>query len=89
MGQNRLHTFFHTPIYEMLRFYNTDKPCLHLVYEMWDTMIENVKAAIYRHEGKQENEESIFYDVVHQILIERWAKSNTPLHCLAHSLNPR
>lgn len=80
---------FTLPIYEMLRFCDTDKPCLHLVYEMWDTMIEKVKASIFRHEGKLDHEESIFYSIVHNILVERWAKSNTPLHCLAHSLNPR
>ncbi|GMP40203.1 hypothetical protein CsSME_00010747 [Camellia sinensis var. sinensis] len=72
----------------MLRFCDTDKACLHLVYEMWDTMIENVKASIFRHEGKLDDEESIFYSVVHNILVERWAKNNTPLYCLAHSLNP-
>ena len=42
---------FTTPIYNMLRVANTDKPCLHLVYEMWDSMIEKVKATIYRHES--------------------------------------
>ncbi|KAE8685662.1 putative zinc transporter protein [Hibiscus syriacus] len=47
---------FTKPIYDMLRVCDTDKPCLHLVYELWDSMIE---------------------------------KSYTPLHCLAHSLNPR
>ncbi|CAL5386707.1 unnamed protein product [Camellia sinensis] len=80
---------FTLPIYEMLRFCDTDKPCLHLVYEMWDSMIERVKTSIYRREGKSENEESSFYSIVHQILVERWTKSSTPLHCLAHSLNPR
>ncbi|WCJ18621.1 hypothetical protein M5689_000958 [Euphorbia peplus] len=48
----------------MLRIADTDKPCLHLVYDMWDTMIENVKNVIFKHD-------------------------NIPLHCLAHSLNPR
>ncbi|KAL4614668.1 hypothetical protein ACB092_07G069900 [Castanea dentata] len=57
------------------------------VYEMWDSMIENVKKEIYRQEDKEEYEESPFYDVVHAILIERWTKNCTPLHCLAHSLN--
>ncbi|GFS29134.1 hypothetical protein Acr_00g0005490 [Actinidia rufa] len=52
---------FTAPIYDMLRACDTDKPCLHLVYDMWDTMIEK----------------------------NRWNKNNTPLHCLAHSLNPR
>ena len=28
------------PIYDMLRFFDTDKPALHLMYEMWDSMIE-------------------------------------------------
>ena len=37
---------FTRPIYEMIRFCDTDKPCLHLVYEMWDSMIEKVKSEI-------------------------------------------
>ncbi|XP_075641346.1 uncharacterized protein LOC142613046 [Castanea sativa] len=68
---------------------NTYKPCLHLVYEMWDSMIEKVKIAIYRHEGLEDNEYSSFWSVVYDILIDRWTKNCTPLHCLAHSLNPR
>ncbi|KAH7557252.1 hypothetical protein JRO89_XS11G0088300 [Xanthoceras sorbifolium] len=42
-----------------------------------------------RKERKKLNKESRFFDVVHGILVERWTKSNTPLHCLTHSLNPR
>ncbi|XP_058212956.1 uncharacterized protein LOC131324830 [Rhododendron vialii] len=80
---------FTLPIYEMLRACDTDKPCLHLVYEMWDAMIEKVRAAIYKHKNKNQTDELVFYSVVHNILVDRWAKSNTPLHCLAHSLNPR
>ena len=41
---------------------------------MLDTMIEKVKIAIYRHEGKRENEQSSFYDVMHKILEDRWNK---------------
>ncbi|XP_020242938.1 uncharacterized protein LOC109821157 [Asparagus officinalis] len=80
---------FTAPIYDMIRLTDTDKPNLHLVYDMWDTMIENVNVVIYRHEGKIKNDPSSFYDVVHKILVDRWNKRNTPLHCLAHSLNPR
>ncbi|XP_022156306.1 uncharacterized protein LOC111023231 isoform X2 [Momordica charantia] len=80
---------FTSPIYDMIRACDTDKPCLHLIYDMWDTMIEKVKAAIYRYKGKHLDKISSFYRVVHQILIDRWNKNNTPLHCLAHSLNPR
>jgi len=78
-----------TPIYEMIRITDTDTPCLHLVYEMWDSMIEKVKKVIYRYEGKQEDESSDLYSVIYDILIARWTKGNNPLHCLAHSLNPR
>ena len=35
------------------------------------------------------SEFSPFYDVVYEILVARWIKNNTPLHCLAHSLNPK
>ena len=59
----------------MIRVTDADKPSFHLVYDMWDTTIEKVKSVIYRHEEKRENEQSPFYDVVHQILDDRWNKS--------------
>ncbi|XP_040374988.1 uncharacterized protein LOC112199760 [Rosa chinensis] len=80
---------FTLPIYEMLRRSDTDEPCLHKVYEWWDAMIEQVKAAIYKQEGKEHEEPLEFYDVVYTILLARWTKSSSPLHCMAHSLNPR
>ncbi|KAK9270586.1 hypothetical protein L1049_026167 [Liquidambar formosana] len=72
----------------MLRYADTDKPVLHMIYDMWDSMIENVKKAIYQHEGKEEYEESTFYSM-HAILVDWWNKNSTPFHCLAHSLNSR
>ena len=51
--------------------------------------VHGISMVIYRHERKGEGEESIFYKVVHEILIDHWTKSNSPLYCLAHSLNPR
>ncbi|KAK9991720.1 hypothetical protein SO802_026705 [Lithocarpus litseifolius] len=80
---------FTAPIYDMLRVADTDKPCLLLVYEMWDSMIEKVKAAICRHEGLEDDQYSSFWSVVYDILLDRWTKNCTPLHCLAHSLNPK
>ncbi|TYG49802.1 hypothetical protein ES288_D10G123500v1 [Gossypium darwinii] len=79
---------FTEPINDMLRIMDTDKPTLHLVYEMWDEMIEKVNTSIYKHEGKKGDKRSTFYEVVYDILIDRWTKSSTPLHCMAHSLNP-
>ncbi|XP_057793012.1 uncharacterized protein LOC131009614 [Salvia miltiorrhiza] len=80
---------FTEPIYSMLRICDTDKPCLHLVYGMWDTMIVKVKRVIFEHEMKSDLEESSFWNVVCNVLEDRWSKSNTQLHCLAYSLNPR
>ncbi|XP_028104489.1 uncharacterized protein LOC114303554 [Camellia sinensis] len=56
---------FTAPIYDMIRVCDTDRPSLHLVYDMWDTMIEKVKMVIYKHEGKRQEEKSTFYNVVH------------------------
>ncbi|XP_050379743.1 uncharacterized protein LOC126797111 [Argentina anserina] len=80
---------FTEPIYSMIRRSDTDKPSLHLVYEWWEDMIQNVKKAIYRKERKQLHEDSSFWNVVHKVLMSRWSKSSTPLHCMAHSLNPK
>ena len=41
---------FTKPIFDMLRFADTDKPFLHLVCDIRNTMIEKVKTAIYRRE---------------------------------------
>ncbi|KAK2402096.1 hypothetical protein QL285_051644 [Trifolium repens] len=79
-------------INDMLRICDIDASTLHLVYEMWDSMIQNVRAVIYRHEGIETIETSNvcpFYDVVHSVLNSGWSKNCTPLHCLTHSLNPR
>ena len=80
---------FTVSIYDMLRVADMDRPCLHLVYERWDSMIEKVNAAIYQHEGLEDDEYSSFFNMVYDILIDRWIKNCIPLHCLAHSLNPK
>ena len=74
----------------MLRAVDKDGFLLHLIYDMWDTMIENVKAIIFEQEGLDiSSGQSQFFDAIHEILVSRWAKSNTPLHCLAHALVPK
>ena len=47
---------FTVPIYDVLRKIDTDMATLHLVYEMWDLMIENVRKIIFEHERKTEVE---------------------------------
>lgn len=81
---------FTEPIINMLRAADTDTPILHLIYDMWDTMIENVKKIVFEYEGiDMIDGNSDFFNAVHQILEARWTKSNTPLHCMAHSLVPK
>lgn len=81
---------FTKPIHDMLRVADTDTPVLHLVYDMWDSMIESVKKIIFEHEMKDIiTGQSDFFNAIQQILESRWTKSNTPLHCLAYSLVPK
>jgi hypothetical protein len=81
---------FTQPIWEMLREVDKDEPMLHRVYEMWDNMIEKIQAIVFKHEEKNPAlDDSDFFNHIHSILVRRWDKSNTPLHCMAHSLNPK
>ncbi|KAH0662039.1 hypothetical protein KY284_026970 [Solanum tuberosum] len=43
---------FTEPIIDMLRSADIDGPKLHLIYDVWDSMIEKVKKVIFEHEGK-------------------------------------
>jgi len=80
---------FIAPIYDILIKTYTNMITLHLVYEMWDSMIENMRKIIYQHERKTKVEHSSFFEEVNSILIDPSTKSSTYLHCLAHSLNSR
>ena len=53
----------------MISVCDTDKPCLHLVYEMWDSIIEKVKIQIHKKEECLASQLSCFYDVAHRILV--------------------
>ena len=55
----------------MLQAADTNRPCLYLVYEMWDSMIEKVKAVIYWHEGLEDDEYNSFFNVVYDKLIDQ------------------
>lgn len=45
--------------------------CIHIVYEMWNIVIENVKAVIYRHKRRRDDETSDISKLVHGILVDR------------------
>ena len=77
-------------VISLLRFVDIDKPILGEVYEGWDSMIESVRSIILQSECPQyETSPEAFCDTIHDILVRRWDKNCTPLHCLAHSLNPK
>lgn len=40
-------------MYHILCFVDTYKPSLHLIYDIWNDMIEKVKHIIYKHEKKE------------------------------------
>ncbi|XP_049935506.1 uncharacterized protein LOC116258805 isoform X2 [Nymphaea colorata] len=81
---------FTNPIWCMLREVYKDEPMLHKVYEMWDNMIKQIQFIVFEHEKKNIGlDNSEFFDRIHSILVEKWDKSNTPLHCMAYSLNPK
>ena len=78
------------PIISLLRFVDTDQPILADVYEGWDSMIESVRTIVMANEHAEcETSTKNLWSIIHDILISMWDKNCTPLHCLAHSLNPK
>jgi hypothetical protein len=78
------------PIISLLWFANMDKPILGEVYEGWDSMIESVKTVALEHKCPENGtaRETLFA-TIQDILIRKWDKNCTTLHCLAHSLNTK
>jgi len=81
------------PIISLLRF----ELCRHGqahprrdVYEGWDSMIETMNTVVLENECPEygTSTESL-WSTIQDILISMWDKNCTPLHCLAHSLNPK
>eukprot|EP00253_Pinus_taeda_P035832 PITA_35832 len=53
-------------------------------------MIESVRTIILQSECLEyETSSEAFFTAIHDILVNKWDKNCTPLHCLAHSLNPK
>ena len=78
------------PIISLLQFVDTDQPILGEVYEGWDSMIESVRSIILHSQCPEyETSPEAFFTSIQDILVSKWAKNCTPLHCLAHSLNPK
>ena len=78
------------PIISLLQFADTDQPILGEVYEGWDSMIESVRTIVLQSQFPEyETSPKAFFTSIQDILVSRWDKNCTPLHFLAHSLNPK
>ncbi|KAF7144768.1 hypothetical protein RHSIM_Rhsim04G0118200 [Rhododendron simsii] len=73
--------FWSKTIYKMLRFCDTDQAIIGEVYEQMDTMLGKLKDILVT--------DPVVYNLVHQIVVERWDTMNIPLHCLAYVLVPK
>ena len=73
---------FTTPIYNMIRFADTDKPVIGEVYEQMDTMLGEINDIVH-------NRDPDLYKLIHDFVCVRWNKLNLPLHCLAYILNTK
>jgi hypothetical protein len=80
---------FTSPAFELLRSADMDKPFLGEVYDGMDTMVEKTMEIISQESPQLLFVDAHFADLVKKIIVERWNQFNTPLHTLAHALNPR
>ena len=75
--------------FDLLKNADSYHPFLREVYDGMDTMVEKTMEII-----SQESPQLLFVDVdfadlVQHIMVDRWNSFNTPLHTLAHALNPK
>ena len=78
------------PLIYFLRFVEMDQPILAYVYEGWDSMIDSMRTIVLENAcPKYETSVENLWSTIQDILTSRWDKNCTPLHCLAHSFNPK
>ncbi|XP_059066852.1 uncharacterized protein LOC131035275 [Cryptomeria japonica] len=77
---------FTEPIMSMIRYADTDRPCLGEIYDGMDCMVEKIKEVINR---KENDPTETFFKVVQKIVVDHWNKMTTPLHLLAFALTPK
>jgi hypothetical protein len=80
---------FTSPTFELLRDADTDKPFLGEIYDGMDTMVEKTVEIITQEAPTLFFVEIDFVELVRSIIVTRWNGFNTPLHTLAHALNPK
>ena len=73
---------FVEPICDMLRYADTDDPCLGEIYENMDSMCERIRSITYE---KDPNLWAQLKNIIHG----RWNKLNNPLHMEAFVVNSK
>jgi len=73
---------FVEPICDMLRYADTDGPCLGEIYENIDSMCERIQSIT---DKKDPN----LWPQLQSFIHGRWNKLNTPLHMAAYAVNPK
>eukprot|EP01018_Ginkgo_biloba_P033729 Gb_05725 [translate_table: standard] len=70
------------PIIDVIRYGDTDSPCLGEVYETLDSMCEQVQAIVdWKDKG--------LYKTLEEKIHKRWNLLNKPLHMAAYVVNPK
>jgi hypothetical protein len=80
---------FSLPAFELLRDVDIDKPFLGEIYDGMDTKVEKTVEIITQEAPTLFFVEVDFVEHVRSIIVTRWNGFNTPLHTLAHALNPK
>ena len=75
---------FTSPIVELIRYADSDSPCLGEIYESIDSMIGKIKSTIRERDPSLE-----LFNELQKLIEKRWNKMNTPLHMAAYALNPK
>ena len=75
---------FTSPIVELIRYADSDSPCLGEIYESIDSMIGKIKSIIRQRDRSLE-----LFNELQKLIEKRWNRMNTPLHMAAYALNPK
>eukprot|EP00253_Pinus_taeda_P035891 PITA_35891 len=70
------------PICDMIRYADTDDPCLGEIYENMDSMCERIQTITDR-------KDPTLWPQLKEFIHGRWNKLNTPLHMAAYVVNPK
>jgi hypothetical protein len=73
---------FTKPIYNMIKFSDSDRPIIGEVYEQMDTMLGLIKDIV-------EPKDVDLYNLIRVEVEKRWEMLNIPLHALAYVLTPK